>query len=62
MSTPRWVEHLIGFTMLIGYSAYRWAPRPYIAWGRRQLRIGWVRKRTDRWCDEYHYIAVEWQL
>lgn len=36
--------------------------RPYIAWGRHQFRIGWVRRRHDRWSAEYHYIAIEWQL
>ena len=39
---------------------YWW--RPYIAWGRRQLRIGVMRRRRDRVCPEWRYVALEWQL
>lgn len=36
--------------------------RPYIVWGRHQLRIGWIKRRHDRWCDEFHFIGFEWHL
>ena len=36
---------------------YRW--RPYLRWGRRQLRIGVWRKRPDRVCPEYRFIGIE---
>lgn len=36
--------------------------RPYIAWGRHQFRLGWRIIRTDRYCDEYHYIGIEFNL
>lgn len=38
----------------------RW--RPYYARGRRQLRLGVWRERSDRASPEYRFIAIEWQL
>jgi hypothetical protein len=36
--------------------------RPYVGWGRRQFRVGVRVVRPDRWSDEFHFVAIEWQL
>jgi hypothetical protein len=33
---------------------------PKLPNARKVIRIGWRRKRTDRFCDEYHYVEVSW--
>lgn len=33
--------------------------RPYLAHGRRKLRVGVWRVRSDRVCPEYRFIQIE---
>jgi hypothetical protein len=38
---------------------YWW--RPFLTCGRSQLRVGICRRRRDRICPEYRFVALEWQ-
>jgi hypothetical protein len=47
-------------TVLDLFTYYWW--RPYLAYGRSQLRVGIQRRRRDRIEPEYRWVGLDWQL